>query len=52
MRKLNSPFDALTKTQLLGYLQKSEQSIENIIKEDDLEKAIILGGYDIYRFIT
>ncbi|MFJ7934376.1 Clp protease ClpB [Sporosarcina sp. NPDC096371] len=46
----NSIPELMTKTQLSGYLQVSEQSIENIIKEDDFEKAS-LGSYDTYRFI-
>jgi predicted DNA-binding transcriptional regulator AlpA len=46
----NSIPELMTKTQLSEYLQVSEQSIENIIKKDDFEKAK-LTSYDTYRFI-
>ncbi|KAA0955395.1 Clp protease ClpB [Sporosarcina sp. ANT_H38] len=47
----NSIPEVMTKTQLSGYLQISEQSIENIIKEDEFEKAKLQGSFDTYRFI-
>lgn len=40
----------MTKTQLAEYLQMSEESIKNIIKEDDLKKDK-LNSYEKYRFI-
>jgi hypothetical protein len=46
----NSMPSLMTKTQLSEYLQISEQSIENIIKKDGIERAN-LSSYDTYRFI-
>ncbi|MGX2962072.1 helix-turn-helix domain-containing protein (plasmid) [Peribacillus sp. JNUCC 23] len=46
----NSIPDLMTRTELSEYLQISEQSIENIIQKDDLEKAK-LSSYDTYHFI-
>ncbi|KAA0542760.1 helix-turn-helix domain-containing protein [Bacillus sp. BGMRC 2118] len=42
--------DLMTKAQLSTYLQISEQSVENIIKNDDMEKAN-LSSYETYQFI-
>jgi hypothetical protein len=47
---MNSFPDLMTTMQLSEYLQISEESIEKIIKEDNLEKQK-LGSYDTYRFI-
>ncbi|MDR4315480.1 Helix-turn-helix domain [Niallia circulans] len=40
----------MTISQLSEYLQISEEAIEKIIKEDDLERAK-LSSYDTYQFI-
>ncbi|MCZ8535310.1 Clp protease ClpB [Psychrobacillus psychrodurans] len=40
----------MTKTQLSEYLQLSEQSIDDIIKKDEFEKAN-LNSYDTYKYI-
>ncbi len=42
--------DVMTINQLSEYLQVSEDSIENIIREDDFERAK-LSSYDTYKFI-
>ncbi|MFS0661392.1 helix-turn-helix domain-containing protein [Niallia alba] len=42
--------DLMTINQLSEYLQISEDSIENIITEDDFERAK-LSSYDTYKFI-
>ena len=46
----NSLPNLMTKMQLSEYLQISEQSIDDIIKKDELEKAS-LNSYDTYKYI-
>lgn len=48
---INSTPDLMTITQLSKYLQISEQSIESIIRQDDLLKEEYGDIYETYRLI-
>ena len=47
---INSTSDLMTITQLAEYLQINELALENIVLEDDSERAE-LSSYDTYRYI-